>query len=157
MDRLWAPWRNRYIMSEKRKGCLFCQVSKLKKDSDNLIILRSKFSFSMLNLFPYNNGHTMISPYRHVKDLRNLKKDEILDLIGLLNKMEFLLEKTLRPAGFNFGINIGKIAGCGYSGHLHIHLVPRFKGDVNFMPTIANTKVISQSLKDLYKSLKRAL
>jgi ATP adenylyltransferase len=157
MKKLWAPWRNKYIKIKTKKGCLFCRLSKSKKDRSNLIIQRTKFSFSMLNLFPYNNGHMMISPFRHVKDMRYLKEEEILDLVSLLNKMENLLEKVLKPQGFNFGVNIGKCAGCGYAGHLHIHIVPRFEGDANFMPAVINTKVISQSLETLYKSLKNII
>lgn len=150
MDILWAPWREKYIKIKKSKGCLFCRVAKGKK---NLIFLRSKYFFSMLNLYPYNNGHSIVSPYKHIKDTTSLKKEEILDLIFTLNKTISILNKVLKPQGFNIGINLGRVAGAGVIGHLHIHIVPRWKGDTNFMPLISNSKVISQSLKKLYKSL----
>lgn len=110
----------------------------------------------MLNIFPYNNGHMMVSPLRHVKELSELKDVETLDLIRTLNYTKRLLNKVLRPEGYNIGINVSKIAGAGIAGHLHIHLVPRWMGDTNFMPVLYDTKVISQSLDELYKQLKNA-
>jgi len=158
MDILWAPWRIKYIKAKKTKGCLFCEVAKdNKKDKKNFVFLRTKFFFSMLNLFPYNNGHTMVSPYRHIKDISYLKKfEEIVDLIFILNRTLELLKKRLKPEGFNLGINLGEIAGAGIPDHLHIHIVPRWKADTNFMPVISNSKVISQSLNELYRSLVNA-
>ena len=110
-------------------------------------------SFAMLNIYPYNSGHIMISPFRHVRDLKGLNDAELLDIIKLTRDMQVLLEKKLKPHGFNIGINTGKVAGAGYKDHLHIHIVPRWKGDSNFMPVIADTKVMPQSLKELYKLL----
>jgi len=107
----------------------------------------------MLNLYPYNNGHAMVYPNRHVKDLTALKEVEILDLIKTLNQTKKILDWVLKPQGYNIGINISTISGAGITGHLHIHIVPRWKGDTNFMPVIYNTKIISQSLKDLYKCI----
>ncbi len=109
----------------------------------------------MLNIFPYNNGHSLISPIRHIQDIKHLKKEEALDLLGALNKTKNLLEKALKPDGFNIGANISASAGAGITGHLHIHIVPRWQGDNNFMPVIAGTKVISQSLDELYQLLKK--
>ncbi|MCX5693380.1 MAG: HIT domain-containing protein [Candidatus Omnitrophica bacterium] len=149
MDKLWAPWRSVFIKIRKIKGCIFCV--KGKKDKDLFIIKRSKYSFAMLNIYPYNNGHIMVAPFRHIKDLKGLNDEELLDIIKLTRDMQALLEKKLKPHGFNIGINTGKAAGAGYKNHLHVHIVPRWKGDSNFMPVIADTKVMPQSLKELYK------
>lgn len=158
MDKLWAPWRSKYITSvESIKGCIFCSKPRAKRDRLNYIISRTRHSFSMLNIYPYNNGHIMIAPYRHVKDFSKLNDEEILDLFNLLKKSQEVISKALKPDGFNIGINVGRAAGAGYREHLHIHIVPRWVGDVNFMPVFASTKVISESLDDLYSKLKRCL
>lgn len=109
---------------------------------------------AMLNIFPYNNGHIMVAPKRHLKTLQGLRDEEMLDLMKLLNIYQSKLEKLLKPDGFNIGINLGKVGGAGFAGHAHIHIVPRFIGDSNFMPILSNTKVISESLESLYKRLK---
>jgi ATP adenylyltransferase len=152
MDILWAPWRIKYIKAKRGKYCLFCRVAK-KKDKKDFVFLRSKYFFSMLNLYPYNNGHTMISPYRHIQNTSSLKREEALDLIFILNKTISLLNKVLKPEGYNIGMNLGSVSGAGITGHLHIHIVPRWKGDTNFMPLISDSKVISQSLNELYRRL----
>jgi len=152
MDKIWAPWRSKFIEIKKIKGCIFCV--KRKKGADSLIVKKTAHSFAMLNLYPYNNGHIMVSPYRHVKDLKGLNDAELLDIIKLTSAMQALLEKKLKPHGFNIGINTGKVAGAGYKDHLHIHIVPRWKGDSNFMPVIAGTKVMPQALGELRKLLK---
>ncbi|HBU07704.1 MAG: HIT family hydrolase [Omnitrophica WOR_2 bacterium RIFOXYA2_FULL_45_12] len=158
MDRLWAPWRIGYINNSKRiKGCLFCVVSKEKTDKKNLVIFRSRHVFSILNKFPYNNGHLMVCPYRHIKDPGQLNADEILDLFAVLNKMRLLLKRALSPDGFNIGMNIGRVAGAGIPNHLHLHIVPRWKEDTNFMPALFSTKVISQSLEELYDNLRERI
>jgi len=151
MDRLWAPWRAGYIHGKKAKRCIFCQG--LNSKGNSFIIMQSRYSISLLNIFPYNNGHTMVCPRRHVGDLANLKEEEILDLFRMLNRTTKLLTKVLRPEGYNIGINISRSAGAGITGHLHIHVVPRWNGDTNFMPVLYGTKVISQSLTELYKRL----
>ncbi|MEK6733105.1 MAG: HIT domain-containing protein [Candidatus Omnitrophota bacterium] len=151
MNKLWAPWRNVFIKVKKIKGCIFCV--KGKKDKNLFIVKRSRHSFAMLNIYPYNNGHIMVSPFRHAKDLKILNDKELLDIIKLTRDMQVLLEKKLKPHGFNIGINTGKAAGAGYKDHLHIHIVPRWRGDTNFMPVIADTKVMPESLKELYKLL----
>lgn len=153
MKKLWAPWRSRYIKLKSIKGCIFCE--KPRKSSRGYILKKSNFSFAMLNIFPYNNGHLMVAPFRHIKDIENLKDGEIMDLFKLTGQMVKALKKVLKPQGFNIGLNIGKIAGAGYEGHLHIHIVPRWAGDTNFMPVIAGIKVLPQSLKELYKILKK--
>lgn len=108
----------------------------------------------MLNLYPYNNGHVMVAPYRHVKDLGALREAELLDLMKLVNKVKRRIDKRLKPHGYNIGINIGKIGGAGFAGHVHIHVVPRWTGDTNFMPLVADTKIVSESLDAMQKILK---
>jgi ATP adenylyltransferase len=154
MDKLWAPWRIKYIKAKRLKKCIFCK--NLKSNGKVYIILKSQYSFSMLNIFPYNNGHTLVSPIRHIKDFSQLKEAEILDLFKTLDKTKILLDKVLKPDGYNIGLNLSESAGAGETRHLHIHMVPRWKGDTNFMPVLSNTKVISQSLDELYKRLKYA-
>lgn len=154
MDKLWAPWRSKYIYLRNAKGCIFCGNRKINRKSRH-IIERSKHSFSMLNLYPYNNGHVMVAPYRHVKTMEVLSDKELQDLIGLVNKTKRLLDKKLKPHGYNIGMNIGRIAGAGFAGHIHIHIVPRWKGDTNFMPVTAKTRVISESLDAMSKLLRQ--
>jgi ATP adenylyltransferase len=156
MDRLWAPWRYKYVQG-KMKGCLFCRVNKCRQeDRKNFVVHRSRFAFSILNIYPYNNGHIMVAPYKHAKNLMLLKDNEILDMMRLVAQTTDILNKLMHPDGFNIGINIGRQAGAGFAGHIHIHIVPRWDGDTNFMPVITSTKVISQSLKDLYKKMTNA-
>lgn len=152
MDKLWAPWRNKYITSKKQKGCVFCKA--LKKDKADFLVFKTGFSLCILNIFPYNNGHLMVSPQRHVKDISELKEIELLDLFKAINTAKKLLEKTLKPHGYNIGMNISQDAGAGIAGHIHIHIVPRWRADTNFMPALFNTKIISQSLKELQRKLK---
>ena len=161
MNRLWAPWRINYVSAIKEtsakryKKCLFCRLLKAKNDKKNLIVTRSKFSFSILNKFPYNNGHVMVAPLRHVADIEDLKDSEVLDLFNLVLSSKVALKKILKPHGYNIGLNLGKISGAGIEKHLHVHIVPRWLGDINFMPTVASTRVISQSLDELYRKLKK--
>jgi len=155
IDKLWAPWRRKYIYLRNPKGCIFCVgQAKGPNDKKNYIIRRTKSSFSMLNIYPYNSGHLMVAPYKHEKDFSGLSSEELLDLVKLLSESLVLLKKKLKPDGFNVGINIGKVGGAGFSGHMHIHIVPRWNGDTNFMPIIADTKVVSESLSELYGRLK---
>jgi ATP adenylyltransferase len=155
MDRLWAPWRVNYVRGKKKeKGCIFCSAKNgISKD---YVIFKSEFTIVMLNIYPYNNGHLLISPLRHMRDISQLRQEEVLDLFKCLNKAKALLQKVLQPQGYNIGLNLTRTAGAGITGHLHIHLVPRWEGDTNFMPVLSNTKIISQSLDDLAKSLKNA-
>ena len=154
MDKLWAPWRINYVSSKiKSKGCIFCSAKTAK--SKDYVIFKTRFSIVMLNIYPYNNGHVMVAPFRHVKSLELLRAVELSDLMGLVVKTKRLLDKKLKPDGYNIGINIGKIAGAGFDGHVHIHIVPRWAGDTNFMPIIANTKIVSESMDAMHKLLKR--
>jgi ATP adenylyltransferase len=153
MDKLWAPWRSKYIYLRKKKRCIFCG-NRSPKSKTGYIIRKSAYSFSMLNLFPYNNGHVMVAPYRHVKSLELLSAAELADIMKLVNITKRDIDKKLRPHGYNIGLNIGKVGGAGFTGHVHIHIVPRWDGDSNFMPITANTKVISESLDTMHKLLK---
>lgn len=157
MEILWAPWRLQYITAEKEKGCFLCRYIKSKKDEKNLILYRGKTAFIILNRFPYNSGHLMIAPVKHIAELNRLSDEEQLELIKLTSLSIDLLKKALRPMGFNIGVNIGKVAGAGLEDHLHFHVVPRWNGDTNFMPTTSNTKVMPQLLKDTYRTLKKFL
>lgn len=157
MNKLWAPWRIEYINQIKNKGCILCNILKEKQDKKNFILFRSNYCFAVLNTYPYNNGHIMIVPNRHIKSLEKLKDNELLDMNKSLIKIKSALKRTLNPGGFNIGMNIGNIAGAGIDKHLHMHIVPRWQGDTNFMPVLANTKIISQSLKELYILLKKEI
>ncbi len=157
MDRLWAPWRIKYVSRKKQRGCVFCKALKERKDKKNFIVLRSKHCFAILNTYPYNNGHVMIVPKRHVKSLEALTAAELLDMNKVLIKIKSTLKIILNPGGFNIGMNVGKVAGAGIANHIHTHIVPRWLGDINCMPIIANTKVVSQSLEELYIKLKKNL
>ena len=158
MDKLWAPWRVKYVtkIGKSARGCVFCAILKEKNDKKNFIITRMKHAYSVLNIYPYNNGHILIVPNRHVSDLSGLRKEEREDLWDLLEATKKLLDKQMKSDGYNIGINLGKAAGAGFPKHVHIHLVPRWQGDVNFMPVTGHTKVISQSLKALYERLLKA-
>lgn len=158
IDKLWAPWRETYVTKilTKTKGCVFCQILKDKKDKRDYVFIRTKYSYAVLNIYPYNNGHVLIIPNRHVKDLGKLRKEERDDLFDLLQTSQSTLDEVLKADGYNIGINVGKAAGAGFPGHLHIHLVPRWIGDVNFMPVTGRTKIISQSLRVLHTKLSNA-
>ena len=154
MKNLWAPWRKEFILSKKEENCFFCEAIKDNQDRKNLVLYRGKECFCILNKYPYNNGHLMIAPKMHKDDLSKLNDSEMLELLTLSRDVKNILAKKLKPEGFNLGINFGKVAGAGVEDHIHVHLVPRWTGDTNFMPVIAETKVISQSLDDLYLELK---
>ena len=159
MDRLWAPWRKAYIRPKRRKkpGCVFCQLLSEKKDARNYILKRSAFSFAVLNLYPYNNGHVLILPNRHTASLAGLTSAARLDWLALSDEVMGCIERKIKPHGFNVGINLGKAAGAGIPSHLHLHIVPRWPGDMNFMPVVAGPKVISESLDSIYQFLAGAL
>jgi ATP adenylyltransferase len=157
MDQLWAPWRQAYIAAARPPGenepCFICQGLATDDDRTNLIVQRPPLCVVLLNRFPYNNGHLLIAPRAHKGQLGELHADELLDTMTTLQRMIRLLDRLMRPAGYNVGINLGRVAGAGLPGHVHWHLVPRWQGDSNFMPVLADTKVISQSLETLYDLL----
>ncbi len=157
MKILWAPWRRKFVRKRKHKSCIFCYKIKSKNDKKNYVLYRGKYSFVMLNMYPYTNGHLMVAPYRHVKNLDELKKDELLELFELVSEMIKILYKTHNIDGCNVGINIGKAAGAGVEKHIHVHIVPRWFGDTNFLPIVADTKVIPESLNETYQVLKKEI
>jgi len=158
MDKLWSPWRSQYISSFKTKDgtekCVFCAaVNKNPEDSDSLIVYKGEKVFVMLNLYPYNNGHLMIIPYRHISRLEQLTREEKTEIMDLEAVTLKALEIVMKPQGFNIGANIGKAAGAGIDQHLHFHIVPRWMGDTNFMPVLGEVKIISQDLLETKKLL----
>lgn len=156
MDHLWAPWRMNFIRKCKKEKpqCIFCCKPKSKNFKKDYVLEVAKYCFVVLNLYPYNNGHLMIAPLRHISNLTDLKKKESSELFALLQKWEKILTKTLTPHAFNIGANIGRPAGAGFE-HLHFHIVPRWSGDSNFMSVVAGTKILNMSLDALYKLLKK--
>lgn len=162
MDHLWAPWRLAYVAQPPKNplpsdGCFLCRGIAETTDRDNLLALRTAHSVVVLNRFPYNNGHLLIAPNSHKARLDDLTDAETLDLQHTLRRMLAILEKRMSPDGFNVGLNLGKAAGAGLPGHLHWHIVPRWNGDTNFMPVLADLKVIVQSLDSLYDLLQQEL
>jgi len=158
MNRLYAPWRETYItkLTIKQKSCVFCRILADKKDKKHLIFIRNPHAYAVLNLYPYSNGHCLVLPNRHVADISKLPQEEYVGLMELLRETKDLLQSVFKPHGFNVGMNLGRIAGAGIPGHVHVHIVPRWKSDHNFMPVTADTKVISQSLSGIYKKLEHA-
>ncbi|MHA1264673.1 MAG: HIT family protein [Candidatus Helarchaeota archaeon] len=156
MRNLWAPWRMKYITAPKKeRSCLFCRVIAEEKDETNFVLVRKAKCFIMLNLYPYNNGHLMVSPYKHLSSLEQLEKADRDELFETVANACHNLRKELNPDGFNVGLNIGSVAGAGFAEHLHVHVVPRWNGDTNFMPVIGETKVISEAIQDTYHKLKK--
>lgn len=156
---LWAPWRLAYIKSEpppqtQGEQCFLCRYLAEANDAENLVLLRTELSCVVLNRFPYNNGHLLVAPLTHKGEFTALDPDELLDLQQLIGRMLERLGATMRPDGFNVGLNLGRVAGAGLPGHLHWHIVPRWNGDTNFMPVISDTKVMPQSLQALYDLLR---
>ena len=153
MKNLWSPWRSQYIESFKNENvkgeCIFCSASKLdENDSKNLLVKKSSLTFTMLNLYPYNNGHLMIIPYKHTGEITDLTEDESLEIMNELKSLKEALTEIYRPQGFNIGANIGRVSGAGFDDHIHFHIVPRWSGDTNFMPVLGEVKIISQDLLD---------
>ena len=157
MRGLWAPWRAEYILGPKEKDCIFCNRLKQNRDRANLILHRAKKSFIIMNLYPYNSGHLMVAPNAHKAKLEELTKAEYTEMFQLLTLSSKLLTTAMPADGLNIGINLGEVAGSSIREHLHIHIVPRFTGDTNFMPVTGLTKVQSFGLPEMYDSLKKQL
>ena len=158
--KLWAPWRMKYIEgidTDDDGECIFCSKPEEDNDDANFIVHRGKTCFVVLNIFPYNNGHLLVVPYRHTCELSDLDNETVLEMNSLTATIVETMKETMRPDGFNIGMNLGRSAGAGITDHLHIHIVPRWNGDTNFMPVIGGTKVISESLEDNYRKLKKYL
>lgn len=157
MDRLWATWRMGYITGEKESGCVFCRIVSDDRDEENLVLHRGAHCFAVMNLYPYNNGHIMVIPYSHISDLSLLKDEECSELMKTVRFFSKIIKKAINPEGMNIGMNIGRSGGAGIADHLHIHIVPRWTGDSNFMPIIGETRVISEHIKETYGKLRKAM
>lgn len=152
---LWAPWRMEYILSPGKKGelCLFCEKLKSSDDRENLVLYRSSHSFVIMNPFPYNNGHIMVLPEKHIADLHGLEDKILLDFMKVTQHSIDSLKRAFVPEGFNIGINIGKVAGAGLGEHVHNHIVPRWTGDASFMTVLGEVRIIPEHLKATYDKL----
>lgn len=158
MERLWAPWRLRYVEGEVRhRGCIFCEKPAAGDDVRELILLRGARAYLIMNLFPYNTGHAMAVPFQHVADLAELDRETTAELFELVTWLTVAQRRALRCDGFNVGLNLGAVAGAGISDHLHVHIVPRWQGDANFMPILANTMVIPELIPVTYAKLRAEL
>ena len=154
MDRIWAPWRMDYIESSKKPDCVFCEKSQSKKDKKNLVLYRGMETFILMNLYPYTNGHLMIAPYLHTSDVNELAEIANKEIMQFAKDCFNILRNKLGAEGFNFGANLGKVAGAGIDQHIHYHIVPRWSGDTNFMPVISDTKVMIEKLNKTWERLK---
>ena len=156
MEHLWAPWRMEFIKAPKATGCFFCEAAAAdpSDDANHLVLARSDLGLVMLNRYPYNNGHLLIAPIAHLANLEDLPAATANDVTALTQRSLRVLRQVLSPHGFNLGINAGKVAGAGVADHVHQHVVPRWDGDTNFMPAVADTKVLNESLTASYQQLR---
>jgi len=159
MESLHAPWRIDYILSPKpaQQESVFTRIAQSNDDEANLVIARDRTCYALLNAYPYTGGHLMVVPYKQTRDLEGLTDEELADLLKLTRRCQQALTRVMHPEGFNVGINLGKVAGAGILEHLHLHIVPRWLGDTNFMPVLAGTTVVPQALRDLATQLRAAL
>lgn len=158
MDRLWAPWRMSYIKKHSDKTpCFICSGVRAKRDRSNLILVRGRTCLTMMNRFPYNVGHLMVAPVAHKADLAALDDAERSEMLLMASQAQKALDGAFKPHGYNLGINLGRVAGAGLLGHVHLHLVPRWNGDTNFMPVTGETKVMPMSLGEAYAAVARGL
>ena len=155
MKNLWSPWRMSYIKTPKNKEiCVFCDAISQEDDGINFVVHRAENSFVILNRYPYSNGHMMVIPKAHVPSLNDLEAHVRSEMMELMNKSTEILKELFKPEGFNLGANIGEAAGAGIGDHVHLHIVPRWKGDTNFMTSLGNTRVIPESLEETYRQIK---
>lgn len=158
MDYLWTPWRYRYIASAgKEQGCIFCDAAAAKDDQRTLIVHRGQKNFVILNRFPYTSGHSMVVPYAHVADLSAVDPSTLSEMMLLAQKTQIAIGDVYHPEGYNLGMNLGRAAGAGVAGHLHLHVLPRWSGDVNFMTTVSETRVEPEDLSTTYEKVRKAL
>lgn len=155
-DILWAPWRAAFVLSKKEKGCVFCKRFESKDSLKNLILFRGRRVFAILNKYPYNTGHTLIVPNRHVGNIEKLTEEEAQEFFALTRRAVTVIKEVLKPRSLNLGMNLGKSSGAGVPGHLHMHIVPRWTGDTNFMPVIGRTNIVSVPLEPVYEALRKA-
>jgi ATP adenylyltransferase len=153
MQNLWAPWRIEYILGKREPYCIFCPDGKGHTDAERLILYRGPLSMVMMNKYPYNNGHLLIAPWRHLPTVEDLEDDEMLDIMRWLKRCTAILKKVMQPDGFNVGLNLGPDAGAGVEGHLHFHVVPRWRGDTNFMAVFGDIRSIPEHLQATYAKL----
>lgn len=157
MDYLWSPWRYSYVTKTgPTSACIFCQKAAEDKDEENYVVHRGELNYILLNIFPYTSGHILIAPYAHVATLEEAGEQVMLEMMRLTRTAAGHLDKVYRPRGMNLGMNIGECAGAGIAGHIHMHLMPRWPGDVNFMTTVAETRVIPEALSATYEKLAAA-
>ncbi|HEU4416599.1 MAG TPA: HIT domain-containing protein [Candidatus Angelobacter sp.] len=155
MDFLFTPWRYAYVSGASKPGeCVFCAVSRAENDEQNFIVHRGKTCFVILNTFPYTSGHTMVVPYEHIDELQKLARPAAEEMMALTQRLEGALRDVYRPDGLNLGMNVGKAAGAGIAGHIHMHVMPRWFADVNFMTTVGETRVLPEDLQTTYKRLR---
>jgi ATP adenylyltransferase len=158
MDYLWTPWRYRYIAdASKEEGCIFCDALTSNDDAKTHIVFRGAKNFVLLNRFPYTSGHVMVVPYAHVADLSAADPETLAEMMRIAQRVQSALEKTYRPQGYNLGMNQGRAAGAGVVGHLHLHVLPRWSGDANFMTVVGETRVEPEDLSTTYEKLRKAL
>ena len=155
MERLIRPWRMDYVSGPKEEGCFFCAAIASTDDAANLVVARRPHALAILNRYPYNSGHVMVAPLRHVASLGDLSADERLGIMDLVTETNGVLEEEMHPDGYNVGINLGRAAGAGVPGHLHVHVVPRWIGDTNFMPVVGETMVLPEALETTQERLHR--
>jgi len=157
MERLWAPWRMEFIRQvDKGEGCFLCQAAASDDDHAHNVVWRNDTSLAVLNRWPYNNGHLLVAPHAHKGELDELTEQELADQVYLVRRAVRVLKELVNADGFNVGMNLGRVAGAGVPGHLHWHVVPRWNGDTNFMPVVSDTKVMVQSLEELWELLRNA-
>jgi ATP adenylyltransferase len=158
MDYLWTPWRYRYILeASKDDRCIFCDALALGDDAKSLIVLRGSKNFVILNRFPYTTGHVMVVPFAHIAELSSCGTETLAEMMQLTQRIQAALAAAYHPDGYNIGMNLGRCAGAGVTGHLHLHVLPRWTGDTNFMTTISETRLHPEDLADTYEKLRRAL
>jgi len=158
MDYLWTPWRYAYVTTaEKISGCIFCDLLKAGDDEKAHIVFRGQHCFIILNTFPYTSGHVMVVPYAHLDELRKLPPDAAHEMMDLCQRMESILRQLYTPSGINLGMNIGQAAGAGVAGHIHMHMLPRWVADGNFMSVVAETRILPESLETTYQRIKGAI
>lgn len=160
MERIWAAWRMAYVAEgtgDDVEGCFLCDLAASGDDVAHLILSRSVLCFALMNLYPYNTGHSMVAPFRHVGELEDLSPEEVPDLMSLVRRIVAATREAMSPDGFNIGMNLGRAAGAGVPGHLHVHVVPRWAGDTNFMPVLSDTKVMPEGVADTYAKIRRRL
>ena len=155
MNHMWSPWRMKYIENhEKEEGCVFCNAQAKADGAENLIAFRGERAFVILNLYPYTSGHLMVVPFGHVATLEDLDPATRAEMMELSSQCMVVLQKAYRPQGFNMGANIGSAAGAGVPGHVHIHIVPRWGGDTNFMSTLGDTRILPEAIEDTYRRVR---